>query len=100
MNNGSSRNISAAAEEKMAQNPSFSMLNRNHESIVSMNHQTEHYVPPIEDTQYHLKNYMERKVVRSNDLENVKGGDVIDMLSKPTTYAGGNRYIAKKVPIY
>ena len=43
---------------------------------------------------------MERKVVKTKDLENAKGGEVIDILSKNTTYAGGNRYIAKKVPIY
>ena len=100
MNNGSSRMISAAAEEKIAMNPSFSMLNRNHESIVSFNHHTEQYVPPIEGTLYNSKTYMERKIVHTKDLENVKGGDVIDILSKPTSYAGGNRYIAKKVPIY
>ena len=92
--------ISAAAEEKIATDPSFSMLNRVHESIVSFNHHTEQYVPPIEGTQYNSKNYMERKIVRTNDLENAKGGDVIDFLTKQTSYAGGNRYIAKKVPIY
>ena len=100
MHNGSSRMISAAAEEKIATNPSFSMLNRGHESVVSFNHHTEQYVPPIEGTKYNSKNYLERKIVRTNDLENAKGGEVIDILSKPTTYAGGNRYIAKKVPIY
>ena len=57
-------------------------------------------MPPIEGTQYNSKNYMERKIVRTNDLENAKGGDVIDFLTKQTSYAGGNRYIAKKVPIY
>ena len=64
-----------------------------------MNHITEMYVPAIEDTKYVERNYMTRNIVRLKDLENVKGGDVIDMLNKPTTYAGGHN-VTNKGPIF
>lgn len=43
---------------------------------------------------------MKRSIVRLDELDNAKGGDLIDFLSKPTSYAGGHRVITKKGPIF
>jgi hypothetical protein len=53
-----------------------------------MYHKSERPVPLILDVKYTEKNYMQRRVVKAQELENLKGGDVIDFLSKPY-YAGG-----------
>ena len=65
-----------------------------------MNHETEMYVPPIEETKYHERTYMQRNVVKLSEMENAKGGDLIDFLNKPTSYAGGHRHATNKVPIF
>ena len=92
--------ISIAAEEKLASNPNLSKLT-SMERIVSMNHVSETYVPPIEDRKYNERNYMQRSVVRPSDLSNLKGGDVIDLLSKPISYAGGSSiHVTNKGPLY
>ena len=57
------------------------------------------YIPPIE-TKYNERNYMTRNIVRLSDLDNAKGGDLIDILSKPRTYAGGHRHVTNKGPIF
>lgn len=96
----STRQLSVEAEDKLAAIPVLAKhLTGSKEKIVSMNHETEMYVPPIEDTKYHERTYMKRNVVRLSEMENVKGGDVIDFLSKPT-YAGGHRHATNKVPIF
>ena len=43
---------------------------------------------------------MQRSIVKLSDLENAKGGDRIDFLSKPTSYAGGHRVVSNKGPIF
>lgn len=58
------------------------------------------YVPPIEDIKYNERNYLKRSIVRLNEVENAKGGDVIEFLSKPRTYAGGHRHVTSKGPIF
>ena len=44
------------------------------EKVVSMNHITETYVPPIEDTKYHERNYLQRKVVKPQEIKDLRGG--------------------------
>ena len=97
----STRQLSVEAEDKLAAIPVLAKhLTGPKDKIVSMNHETEMYVPPIEDTKYHERTYMRRNVVRLSEMENIKGGDLIDILSKPTTYAGGHRHATNKVPIF
>lgn len=65
-----------------------------------MNHATELWVSPIEDTKYLERNYMTRNIIKLRDLDNAKGGDVIDILNKPTTYAGSHKHITNKGAIF
>ena len=87
----STRVISHAAEDKINRNPSLSIL-ANHDRIVSVNSHEKALISPIEDTRYHERNYLARKVVKPAEIQDIKGGEVIDFLSKPT-YAGGGRNI-------
>ena len=43
---------------------------------------------------------MERQIVKPQDLDNMRGGDRIEFLSKPTCYAGAGKHIASKGPIF
>lgn len=83
----SARMISIAAD-----NPSLSKLT-NHDRIVSMNQLGDTYVSPIEDTKYTERNYLARKVVKPSEIKDIKGGEVIDFLHRPISFAGGNRNI-------
>lgn len=60
-----------------------------------MDHTTEQIVPPIEELTYTAANYLKRKVVKPDEIENAKGGDVIDLLTKPRTYVGGGHVQSK-----
>jgi len=95
----SARMISIAAEDKVNNNPSLSKLT-NHERIVSMNQLGDTYVSPIEDTKYTERNYLARKVVKPSEIKGIKGGEVIDFLHKPTSFACGNRNIPVQGPLY
>ena len=84
------RLLSAEAEDKLASTPSLARLN-SHETIVSMNHVSEIKPQPVQG-KYQERNYLTRKVVKPSELDNIKGGDVIDLLSNKG-YAGGPRYV-------
>ena len=49
---------------------------------------------------YNERNYLSRTVIKPSELVGVKGGEVIDLLNKPITYAGGHKYVSKQDPIY
>ena len=63
----STRVISHAAEDKINSNPSLSIL-ANHDRIVSVNSHERALVSPIEDTRYHERNYLARKVVKPAEI--------------------------------
>ena len=65
-----------------------------------MEHESERNVPLIENLKYTEKNYLTRKVVRPKELQNLRGGDLIDILYKPVTFSGGGRVITNKVPLF
>jgi len=65
-----------------------------------MNHESERYVPTIEETKYGERNYMKRSIVNQTDLDNVKGGEVIDLLAHHRTYVGGGRHVSNQGPLF
>ena len=57
---------------------------------MTQNHASETYVPPIIDTKYNERNYLKRSVIKQDELDMIKGGDKIDLLSKPMVYAANH----------
>ena len=83
----------------LATNETLSQLNSQASKVVSMNHESETYVPTIVDTKYHEKNYLQRKVIKPQEIKDLRGGEVIDILAKRSSYAGG-RHKQSNGPIY
>ena len=65
-----------------------------------MDHTSEQLVPVIEDVTYTAQNYLKRKVIKPEEIEGHKGGEVIDLLANTRSYVGGGKHIASKSPIY
>ena len=78
---GSSRILSSAAEEKLASNPSLARLNTFEKIVTVEGHVSEALVPVIDETRYAQRNYLVRQVVKPSELEYLKGGEKIDLLT-------------------
>ena len=100
---GSKRQLSLAAEEKIQSSAILSQLLRgaNHDRIVQKNDLgTSSQCVPTVSTRYATKNYLTRDVINFNTLNDRKGGEVIDMLSIPTSKYVGRQHISSQSPIY
>ena len=67
---------------------------------MTQNHASETYVPPIIDTKYNERNYLKRSVVKPDELDMIKGGDKIDLLSKPVVYAANHQAATNRTPLF
>ena len=73
----------------------------NPERIVTMDHESERFVPPIEELKYTQRNYLARRVIKPEEVECLKGGEIIDFLNKPLTkYAGLHQHVGSYAPIF
>ena len=87
------RQLSSEAKLKLILDPAFARLN-SHEKIVSMDHESERYVPAIDNANYHERNYLARQVVKTSELDG-QMGPKIDILSPPAGHTSVNRYVAQ-----
>ena len=98
----STRQLSIAAEHKLASIPQLVETLRSlaEQKIIQPDPIDELPIPMIDETSYQERTYMQRSVVKPQELDLIQGGDRIDFLSKPTTYAGSTKHISGKGPIF